>query len=136
MEPYIHTVQYYETDKMGVAHHSNYIRWMEEARVAFLAALGWPFEALEARGLVSPVVALDCKYRLTTRFAEAVSIYVRVQSCSGVRLCFAYEMRSADGALVFEGRSEHCFLNTAGRPVRLNRELPDFFAALTAAAGE
>ena len=36
MTPYIHTVQYYETDKMGVTHHSNYIRWMEEARVALL----------------------------------------------------------------------------------------------------
>ena len=32
---YIHTVQYYETDKMGITHHSNYIRWMEEARVDF-----------------------------------------------------------------------------------------------------
>ena len=33
MEPYLHKVQYYETDKMGIAHHSNYIRWMEEARL-------------------------------------------------------------------------------------------------------
>ena len=41
MEPYQHTVQYYETDKMGIVHHSNYIRWMEEARVAYLAQLGW-----------------------------------------------------------------------------------------------
>ena len=134
MEPWIHTVQYYETDKMGVAHHSNYIRWMEEARVAFLAALGWPYEELEARGLVSPVVSLDCRYRLATRFAEPVSVFVRVVSCSGVRLCFGYTMKNAAGATVFEGSSEHCFLNTAGQPVRLRRELPDFYAALTAAA--
>ena len=26
--------KYYETDKMGITHHSNYIRWMEEARIA------------------------------------------------------------------------------------------------------
>ncbi|MFR6379821.1 MAG: acyl-CoA thioesterase [Evtepia sp.] len=44
MEPYQHTVQYYETDKMGIVHHSNYIRWMEEARVAYLAQLGWNIE--------------------------------------------------------------------------------------------
>ena len=36
---YIHTVQYYETDKMGITHHSNYIRWMEEARVDFLSQI-------------------------------------------------------------------------------------------------
>ena len=50
MEPYQHTVQYYETDKMGIVHHSNYIRWMEEARVAYLAQLGWNIEMLELWG--------------------------------------------------------------------------------------
>ena len=37
---YIHTVQYYETDKMGITLHSNYIRWMEEARIDFLSQIG------------------------------------------------------------------------------------------------
>ena len=35
IKPYIHRVHYYETDRMGVTHHSNYIRMMEEARVDF-----------------------------------------------------------------------------------------------------
>lgn len=39
MNAYQHTVQYYETDRMGITHHSNYIRWMEEARVDFLQQL-------------------------------------------------------------------------------------------------
>lgn len=33
MEKYCHSVKYYETDRMGFTHHSNYVRWMEEARV-------------------------------------------------------------------------------------------------------
>jgi len=132
MQPYIHTVQYYETDKMGIVHHSNYIRWMEEARVAFLAAIGWPFEKLEALGLVSPVVAVDGKYRLVSRFPEQIAIRVRVESFNGVRLCIGYEMRNAADELVFEGRSEHCFLDAEGRPVRMKKTLPDFYAALEA----
>lgn len=32
MNEYIHKVQYYETDRMGITHHSNYIRWMEEEK--------------------------------------------------------------------------------------------------------
>ena len=36
MEKYVHTVKYYETDRMGFTHHSNYVRWMEEAR-----AISW-----------------------------------------------------------------------------------------------
>ena len=43
MEPYVHVVQYYETDKMGITHHSNYIRWMEEARIDFLRQIGWDY---------------------------------------------------------------------------------------------
>ena len=39
---YIHQAQYYETDQMGIIHHSNYIRWMEEARIAYMDELGFP----------------------------------------------------------------------------------------------
>ena len=41
MFTYTHVVQYYETDRMGITHHSNYIRWMEEARVAMLEDMGY-----------------------------------------------------------------------------------------------
>ena len=74
MEPYKHTVQYYETDMMGIAHHSNYIRWMEESRSAFLREIGWGYERFEKEGIVSPVTALDCKYRRTTTYADEVFI--------------------------------------------------------------
>ena len=33
---YQHRIQYYETDGMRIVHHSNYIRWMEEARIAMM----------------------------------------------------------------------------------------------------
>ena len=29
IKPYEHKAHYYETDKMGIVHHSNHIRWME-----------------------------------------------------------------------------------------------------------
>ena len=58
MTPYIHSVNYYETDKMGITHHSNYIRFMEEARLHFLAEAGYPMQRLEAEGITSPVVSL------------------------------------------------------------------------------
>ena len=33
-------INYYETDRMGVVHHSNYIRFLEEARCALLEKIG------------------------------------------------------------------------------------------------
>ena len=47
MKPYLHKVQYYETDMMGVAHHANYIHWMEEARIDFMDQLGFPYSEME-----------------------------------------------------------------------------------------
>ena len=30
-----HEGQYYETDRMGITHHSNHVQWMEKARTFF-----------------------------------------------------------------------------------------------------
>ena len=49
---YSHYVQYYETDKMGVTHHSNYIRFMEEARVEFFKNIGFDYFEFEKCGIV------------------------------------------------------------------------------------
>ena len=51
-EPYVRKVQYYETDMMGVAHHANFIHWMEEARILFMDRLGFPYAAMEAKGII------------------------------------------------------------------------------------
>ena len=132
MTPYVHRVQYYETDRMGITHHSNYIRWMEEARVDFLRRIGWGYDRLEAMGIVSPVTAVSCQYLASTTFADEVSITLSVESFNGVTLCLGYSLVKADGAQVCTGRTEHCFLNREGRFLRLKREFPDFHQALTA----
>lgn len=131
MNHYIHTVQYYETDKMGITHHSNYIRWMEEARIDFLKQIGWDYDRLEAEGIISPVIGIDCKYLQSTTFADKVSIMVVVEEFKGVRLKLRYEMTKEDGQPAASGHSEHCFLNKEGRPIRLKKDFPGFFDALT-----
>ena len=116
---------------MGITHHSNYIRWMEEARVDFLRQLGWGYERLEAESVASPVTALACKYRTSTTFADVITVQVSVAELKNATMKIAYVMRRQDGQTVFEGFSEHCFLNSEGKVLRLRRELPDFYAALT-----
>ena len=127
---YRHIVQYYETDRMGVAHHSNYIRGMEEARVELLAEIGWPYDRLEALGAVSPVTAVECRFRHSCTFADAVDVAVSVESFSGVRLRLRYEMTGADGVLLCEGASEHVFLDRGGKPLRVNKAYPELYKAL------
>ena len=132
MEPYRHTVQYYETDKMGITHHSNYIRWMEEARTDFLKQLGWGYERLEAEGIVSPVTRLDCKYIASTTFPETITIELGVSELKGAVLKLDYVMWDPEGKKVFEAHSAHCFLRPDGKLVRLKTECPGLYARLAA----
>lgn len=130
MKRYQHKAQYYETDQMGVVHHSNYIRWMEEARIDFLAQIGWDYKKLEESGVISPVTAVECKYKVSTYFSEVVTITVTVKEFKGVVLKLKYEMRKEDGSLACEGYSEHCFLTKEGKILNLRKEYPTFYEVL------
>lgn len=128
---YIHTVQYYETDKMGITHHSNYIRWMEEARVDFLSQIGWEFAKLEEMGIVSPVLSVTCDYKYPTKFSDKVYITVSVKEFKGVKLFLDYEMKNEEGKVVCVGTTSHAFLNTDGMPIRMKREFPELYETLS-----
>lgn len=131
MNKYQHKVHYYETDRMGITHHSNYIRWMEEARIDFLEQIGWSYAKLEEIGVISPVTAVDCKYKVSTTFSDEVFISVSVEEFKGVKLKLKYEMKNAEGKVVCEAHSEHCFVDRDGKLIRLQREYPEFYKTLT-----
>ena len=126
MKNYIHKVKYYETDKMGVTHHSNYIRWMEEARIDFLDQIGYGYAKLESEGIVSPVIGVQCNYKTPTTFDDEVEIKARIKEFKGVRLIIEYTMLNAKtGDLVATGETRHCFLNKENKPVVLKKDFPE-----------
>ena len=126
METYIHKVQYYETDKMGITHHSNYIRWMEEARVDFLDRVGYGYAELERKGIVSPVIGVECQYKHPTTFGDEVKIAVGVEEFKGIRLIICYQMtNAATGELILTGKTMHCFTDPNGKPLALKKQDPE-----------
>ena len=131
MHTYIHKVRYYETDKMGITHHSNYIRWMEEARIDFLECIGYGYAQLEHDGIISPVIGVECQYKHPTTFDDEVKITVSVDEFKGVRLVIAYTMTNATtGELVLTGKTVHCFTDEKGKPIILKKQFPEFDDAL------
>ena len=93
---YEHKIQYYETDKMGITHHSNYIRFMEEARIAWLDEIGWSFDKLEKMGLTSPVISVKCEYKKTTTYPDIILIKTSLDSYNGVKMKIKYEMMNKE----------------------------------------
>ena len=130
MRPYLHEVRYYETDKMGVTHHSNYIRIMEEARLDWMDQLGYGFDRMEAEGIVSPVVGVTCNYKKTTTFKDIIEVEVKVKQLGGVKLIIGYEMR-VRGQLVCTGETVHCFFD-GGRPAVIADRFPALYEAMLA----
>jgi acyl-CoA thioester hydrolase len=135
-EPYEHKVQYYETDKMGIVHHSNYIRWFEEARVDFLDQVGLPYEKVEETGIICPVVSVECQYHGMTHFGDWVQILPKIEKFNGVRLIISYEVRDkASGELRSSGKSSHCYLDEKGHPVNLKKVNPALYQIYKDAEG-
>ena len=122
---YKHEVRYYECDRMGITHHSNYVRIMEEARIDYLDKLGWGFDKIEADGVVSPVVSVECKYKSPTTFKDIIEVEVRIGSMSELKFEFFYTMRK-EGKIVAEGHTVHCFTEN-GRPVVIQKRLPELY---------
>ncbi|MCD8074061.1 MAG: acyl-CoA thioesterase [Lachnospiraceae bacterium] len=109
--PWIHRVQYYETDQMQVVHHSNFIRWFEECRVHILDEIGYGYDQLEAAGIASPVLTIEAKIGKSVHFGETVKIRAAIEKFDGIRLTLKYEVvREGDDTVCCTGKTGHCFL--------------------------
>ena len=120
-------INYYETDKMGVVHHSNYIRYMEEARCAWLESIGMPFSVLEENGVTIPVIGVYCEYKNHVTFDDIITIKPSVIEYTGVRMTIQYDVKDKKtGKTVIIAETKHCFTNKDLRPVNLKKYAKEF----------
>lgn len=134
---YIHQAQYYETDQMGIIHHSNYIRWMEEARIAYMDVLGFPYKAVEDAGIVSPVLSVQCDYKSMIHFGDKVAIAVKLTYFNGLKYELSYVMKDDKTQEIrATGSSKHCYLRKDGHPANIKKELPALYEKIMLALEE
>ena len=120
-------VNYYETDKMGVVHHSNYIRYMEESRCSWLENIGLPFSLLEENNITIPVLGVNCTYKYHVTFGNTIIIKPFAKEYSGVRMTVGYEMIDKEtGKTVLIGETKHCFTDKNLKPINLKKYNPEF----------
>lgn len=126
IRPYEHRAKYYETDQMGIIHHSNYIRWMEEARMDMMEQIGLSYKEMEEMEIISPVLTISCEYHSMVHFDDMVVIETRIVKYNGIKMDVEYRMTDKKtGELRTTAKSSHCFLNRAGRPISLKRSYPE-----------
>ncbi len=111
---------------MGIVHHSNYIRFMEEARMCYLEDVGFSMSHIESLGIVSPVVSVKCEYKRSCKFNDEIEIDVTIKQYTGVKLILSYIMRNIrDNEVVATGTSAHCFTELSGNPVAVKKNMPE-----------
>ncbi|MBR6199947.1 MAG: acyl-CoA thioesterase [Spirochaetales bacterium] len=126
MFTYHRKAQYHETDKMSIIHHSNYVKWMEETRVAFMDRLGYSFRRMEETGIASPVVGITVDYKKPVEFDDDVEVRLSILKYSGAVLELGYEFFNVTkGEVCTTATSKHCFVKD-GRIVSLKKVLPEF----------
>ncbi|MBR1866741.1 MAG: acyl-CoA thioesterase [Lachnospiraceae bacterium] len=130
------TINYYETDKMQVVHHSNYIRYLEECRMDFMRQLHVDYAAMEAAGIMIPVLSVRCDYRSPARFGDTICIIPKLVKFHGVKFEMQYAVYSEDFQTLHNvAESAHCFVDLDFKPVRLKRDHPEIYETMQALVG-
>jgi YbgC/YbaW family acyl-CoA thioester hydrolase len=92
----------------GMAHFSNFFRYMESAEVEFLHSRGLSVSVgLQGEKFGFPRVAASCDFMLPLRFQDVVQIDVRVERIGNKSITYAFDF-SRGGDLVADGRITTC----------------------------
>lgn len=111
---YTRDVKYYETDRMGVVHHSNYLRILEDARMDWLGDNITYYPDMEKMGIIIPTVYAQGYFKAFLHFGDVFNVRIKLIGYTGARMKFEYEVRNAEsGTLCYSGETAHCFCSDA-----------------------
>ena len=96
-------VRYYETDQMGIVHHSNYIRYFECGRIDLLESIGLPICKIEESGVMLPVASVECRYRMPAKLGDKLRVVSVIDSVPMAKLYIKNEIYNQNGDLLCEG---------------------------------
>ncbi len=126
--PYRRRAYYYETDKMGIVHHSNYVRILEESRVDLMTKAGLPFTEVEQMGLMIPVLEVSLQYKFPLRFDDEFEVVPTLTDFNGCKFTVKYEINNlTTGKLALTAQTKHCFTDDKLMPVRLKKKFPEVY---------
>ncbi len=125
---YERKINYYETDKMGIVHHSNYIRFLEEARCRWMDNQDISMEKLEEIGLTIPTLEIYCRYKYHVTSGDIIIIIPRIIEFNGVRMMISYKMiDKKTGKEVIQATSKHCFTDKTLKPINLKKKYEEVY---------
>ena len=132
IKPFCRKANFYETDQMGIIHHSNYIRWFEEARVDLLEQVDYGYEKVNEYGIDFGLLDVYCEYKSMVRFGDIVNIHITLSELKDMKMAVDYKIINAkSGEICTLGKTKHFFYdNNKKRPVSLKKVIPELYEIL------
>lgn len=128
IETYVRVINYYETDQMHVVHHSNYARYLEEARLHLMDQVGLSYDKLEEMGIIIPVLELHDYYIKSITYGDVIEIVPMIVKLTPVRFTLKYEIfRSGTDELLHKAETSHAFLDAEFKPMNMKKSFPDLY---------
>ncbi|WP_299521967.1 thioesterase family protein [Winogradskyella sp.] len=119
-------VRYGETDQMGVVYHANYAVYFEVGRTEWLRQFGLSYSAMEADGIMLPVISLSINYKNSARYDEELKVITKLKKMPTASIEFDYELRNDSDELLATGNTILAFIDmNRNRPTRCPKYLLD-----------
>ncbi|MFK8137125.1 MAG: acyl-CoA thioesterase [Bdellovibrionales bacterium] len=118
----IHKVQFYETDAMGIVHHSNYFRFFEEARLDWLESKGLLENYHRADQINFAVIEASANYRAPAQYGDKISVETQI-TAEKLRLIFNYKIYDSRNRLLVDGKTVHVAVDPDKKPKRIPKEI-------------
>lgn len=126
-------VRYAETDRMGIAHHSNYPIWFEIGRTDFIKQIGVSYSEMEKKGLLLPLIELKCFFKGSLTYEDQITILTQIKKLTYSRLIFYYEIFK-DGESnkpMTVGETTHVWTNPDLKPINIKKYFPDIYMLIS-----
>ena len=126
-------VRYAETDKMNVVYYGNYAQYFEVGRAESIRDLGFTYKAMEALGVMMPVVEMQVKYLRPAHYDELLTVKTTLRELpTDHRIVFEHEVYNEEQKLITAGKVILYFVEVSTfkksvMPETLRERLATFF---------
>lgn len=118
-------VYYADTDQGGVVYYATFLRWFEIGRTELLRQQGHYYEKVEKKGIIAPVVEVNCVYKRPARYNDIIKIKTNIENIGNSSIKFKYKIiNKKDSKLLAEGYTINVFVDKkTQKPTRISDEL-------------
>jgi len=124
-------VPFGDTDAMGVVHHSNYMKYLEICRTAFLEEHDVPYTAYMQKGIHICVTSLGVEYLRPCYFNDTVNVVCWLEWVKNTSMKFKYVLK-ANNNIVGTAWTSHACIDGKGSLRKLPAARKHALSLLTA----